>query len=187
MSLKKWERDVLNRQRNIVFPDTNLNEGRFYRNIASGKATFSVGQKMSLLIIVLFVTIATSWGLAEAIASLMAQRDVAGRVIGLWGLHLSAGDPSFLDISRGQGAGSCQPGSQTPPRVSAIKQSLTTESNTRRQDFRPFSPKRIDHRQQRRRQQHSPKGNNDSQNDRCDQRGPERHLGCALHQVRLEK
>ena len=85
MSLKEWERDVLNRQRNIVFPDTNLNEGRFYRNIASGKATFSVGQKMSLLIIVLFVTIATSWGLAEAIASVMAQRDLAGKVIGLWG------------------------------------------------------------------------------------------------------
>jgi hypothetical protein len=85
MSLKDWERDVLNRQRNIVFPDTNLNEGRFYRNIASGKAVFSVGQKMSLLIIVLFVTIVTSWGLAEAIASIMAQRDVAGKVIGLWG------------------------------------------------------------------------------------------------------
>jgi hypothetical protein len=48
MSLKDWERDVLNRQRNIVFPDTNLNEGRFYRNIASGKAVFSVGQKISL-------------------------------------------------------------------------------------------------------------------------------------------
>ena len=84
MSLKDWERDVLNRQRNIVFPDTNLNEGRFYRNIASGKAVFSLGQKTSLLIIVLFVTIVTSWGLAETIASIMAQRDVAGKLIGLW-------------------------------------------------------------------------------------------------------
>ena len=28
MSLKDWERDVINRQRNIVFPDTNLNEER---------------------------------------------------------------------------------------------------------------------------------------------------------------
>jgi len=85
MSLKDWERDVLNRQRNIVFPDTNLNEGRFYRNIASGKAVFSRGQKFCLLVIVLFVTIATSWGLAEAIASIMAQRDVAGKVTALWG------------------------------------------------------------------------------------------------------
>ncbi|MBZ5493914.1 MAG: hypothetical protein LAO76_23585 [Acidobacteriia bacterium] len=56
MSLKEWERDVINRQRN-VFPDTNLNEGRFYRNIASGKAVFSVGQKVSLLMIVVFFVI----------------------------------------------------------------------------------------------------------------------------------
>jgi hypothetical protein len=55
MSLKDWERDVTNRQRNIVFPDTNLNEGRFYRNIASGKAVFSRGQKVCLVVIVLFV------------------------------------------------------------------------------------------------------------------------------------
>ncbi|HEY2390026.1 MAG TPA: hypothetical protein VGK22_02535 [Candidatus Angelobacter sp.] len=52
MNQQEWERDVRNRQRNIVFPDTNLNEGRFYRNIASGKAVFSRGQKVSLLVIV---------------------------------------------------------------------------------------------------------------------------------------
>ena len=91
MSLKDWERDVVNRQRNIVFPDTNLNEGRFYRNIASGKAVFSVGQKVCLAIIVVFVTIMTSFGLAEAIAETMAQRDLQGKVTGLWGaLYLLA-------------------------------------------------------------------------------------------------
>jgi hypothetical protein len=85
MSLKDWERDVVNRQRNIVFPDTNLNEGRYYRNIASGKAIFSVGQKVSLLIIVLYAMIVTSLGLAETIASIVVQRDVAGKLVGLWG------------------------------------------------------------------------------------------------------
>jgi hypothetical protein len=91
MGLKEWERDVLNRQRNIVFPDTNLNEGRFYRNVASGKAVFSVGQKICLAIIVLFVTIVTSFGLAQAIAATMAQRDLQGKVTGLWGgLYLLA-------------------------------------------------------------------------------------------------
>ena len=54
MSLKDWERDVINRQRNIVFPDTKLNEGRFYRNIASGKAVFSRGQKVCLTVIALY-------------------------------------------------------------------------------------------------------------------------------------
>lgn len=85
MSLKEWERDVINRQRNIVFPDTNLNEGRFYRNIASGKAVFSAGQKVSLLVIVLFVTIMTSFGLAQTIALVIAQRDLDGIAMGLWG------------------------------------------------------------------------------------------------------
>ena len=85
MSLKEWERDVINRQRNIVFPDTNLNEGRFYRNIASGKAVFSAGQKVGLLVIVFFVTIMTSFGLAQTIASVIAQRDLDGIAIGLWG------------------------------------------------------------------------------------------------------
>jgi len=85
MSLKEWERDVINRQRNIVFPDTNLNEGRFYRNIASGKAVFSAGQKVGLLVIVLFVTIMTSFGLAQTIASVIAQRDLDAIAIGLWG------------------------------------------------------------------------------------------------------
>jgi hypothetical protein len=85
MSLKDWERDVINRQRNIVFPDTNLNEGRFYRNIASGRAVFSLGQKLCLAIIVLFVTIMTSFGLAEAIAETMAQHELDGIAVGLWG------------------------------------------------------------------------------------------------------
>jgi hypothetical protein len=85
MSLKDWERDVINRQRNIVFPDTNLNEGRFYRNLASGKAVFSRGQKVSLLVITLYVTIITSFGLAQTIASVMAQRDLEGIAIELWG------------------------------------------------------------------------------------------------------
>jgi hypothetical protein len=85
MSLKDWERDVINRQRNIVFPDTNLNEGRFYRNIASGKAVFSRGQKFCLLVFVLFVTITTSFGLAQTIASVISQRDLDGIAIGLWG------------------------------------------------------------------------------------------------------
>jgi len=71
MSQQKWERDVLNRQRNIVFPDTNLNEGRFYRNIASGKAVFSRGQKISLLIVPMYFLIILSAGIAGAISQVL--------------------------------------------------------------------------------------------------------------------
>jgi hypothetical protein len=73
MSLHEWERDVLNRQRNIVFPDTNLNEGRFYRNIASGKAVFSRGQKISLLLIVVFFIVVNAVDFAGRISEVIVQ------------------------------------------------------------------------------------------------------------------
>lgn len=84
MSLQQWERDVLNRQRNIVFPDTNLNEGRFCRNIASGRAIFTLGQRLSLLTIVVFVLVVTSFGLAQMIGSVLSERDSRFILAELW-------------------------------------------------------------------------------------------------------
>jgi hypothetical protein len=68
MNQQKWERDIVNRQRNIVFPDTNLNEGRFCRNIAYGRAVFSRGQKLSLLIVPAYYLIIASVELASIIS-----------------------------------------------------------------------------------------------------------------------
>jgi hypothetical protein len=73
MTLKDWERDVLNRQRNIVFPDTILNEGRFYRNIASGKAVFTPGQRISLLLIVAFFIVVNAVDFAGRISLVIAR------------------------------------------------------------------------------------------------------------------
>jgi hypothetical protein len=84
MSLQEWERDVRNRQRNIVFPDTNLNEGRFYRNIASGKAVFSKGQKISLLLIVFGCMSFYAFGLASAISAFLSQHNIGLLVVDLW-------------------------------------------------------------------------------------------------------
>lgn len=64
MTLQEWERDVRNRQRNIVFPDTVLNEGRFYRNIASGNAIFTRGQRLSVLFMVAFFCFVNTGDLA---------------------------------------------------------------------------------------------------------------------------
>lgn len=75
MSLQEWERDVRNRQRNIVFPDTVLNEGRFYRNIASGKAVYTLGQRISLLIVLGYVMAVTSVMLASVIGEFLAEGD----------------------------------------------------------------------------------------------------------------
>jgi len=73
MSLKDWERDVINRQRNIVFPDTNLNLGRFYRNVASGKAVFSVGQKVSLLLVLAFFIVVHAVDFAGEISFVISR------------------------------------------------------------------------------------------------------------------
>jgi hypothetical protein len=45
-----WLRDINARQRNVVFPDTVQNEGRFWRNIWSGKQTPSFSQWVGILI-----------------------------------------------------------------------------------------------------------------------------------------
>jgi len=90
MSVKDWERDVVNRQRNIVFPDTNLNEGRFYRNIASGKAIFSVGQKVSLLLIVAFFIVVYAVDFAGTVAVLFSEDSASDRA---WSL-----EPSLISL-----------------------------------------------------------------------------------------
>ena len=84
MSLQAWERDVLNRQRNIVFPDTVMNEGRYYRNIASGKAVYTLGQKISLLAIVGGVMVVTSVGLAFAIVQILKAKEPVTAVVAAW-------------------------------------------------------------------------------------------------------
>ena len=95
MSLKEWERDVLNRQRNIVFPDTNLNEGRFYRNIASGKAIFSRGQRISLLAVVGIFLVATSVSLASVISQSVADDGIRFRTVDILACIYSLGTLLF--------------------------------------------------------------------------------------------
>jgi hypothetical protein len=84
MDLQQWERDVINRQRNIVFPDTVLNEGRFYRNIASGKAIFSHGQKISLLLIVAFFIVVNAVDFAGRISQIIDQNHSYANRLVLW-------------------------------------------------------------------------------------------------------
>ena len=45
-----WLRDINARQRNVVFPDTVQNEGRFWRNIWSGNQRPSVSQWVGILL-----------------------------------------------------------------------------------------------------------------------------------------
>jgi hypothetical protein len=52
---EEWLRDIEERQRNIVFPDTVNNEARFWRNIIEGKQRLTVVQRVGIVIFVLSV------------------------------------------------------------------------------------------------------------------------------------
>jgi hypothetical protein len=52
---RDWLRDVDAWQRNVVFPDTAENEGRFWRNIISGKQRLSLPQVVGILLIAVAV------------------------------------------------------------------------------------------------------------------------------------
>jgi hypothetical protein len=75
MSLQEWERDVRNRQRNIVFPDTVLNEGRFYRNIFSGAAQLNSTQRIGILLLAATFFIFGCFGLVDSVRSLLMPHD----------------------------------------------------------------------------------------------------------------
>ena len=72
---QEWERDLINRQRNFVFPDTVLNEGRFYRNIFSRDAEFTRGQRFALVFFGLFLLTGASTVLAGSLAELLHRKD----------------------------------------------------------------------------------------------------------------
>jgi hypothetical protein len=50
MNKHVWLQDLRNRQRNIVFPDTVLNTGNFYRNMLAKKAHFNPVQRAGLVV-----------------------------------------------------------------------------------------------------------------------------------------
>jgi hypothetical protein len=60
---EEWQQDILARQRNTVFPDTVQNEGRFWRNLATGKQELTVVQGIGLALMFLALG-AVLWGYA---------------------------------------------------------------------------------------------------------------------------
>ncbi len=96
MRRKEFERDIINRQRNIVFPDTVLNEGRFFRNIFSKDAEFTRGQRVGLGVLGLFLVATSTCGIAMSVGAIMDLKGGESAVSaypipflgGLWGLGL---------------------------------------------------------------------------------------------------
>jgi hypothetical protein len=50
MNKHVWLQDLRNRQRNILFPDTVLNTGNFYRNMLAKEARFNPVQRAGLVV-----------------------------------------------------------------------------------------------------------------------------------------
>ncbi len=67
MRRKEFERDIINRQRNIVFPDTVLNEGRFYRTLFSWETEYTTTQRICLGLLGAFLTAMGSLWLAAMV------------------------------------------------------------------------------------------------------------------------
>jgi hypothetical protein len=90
MNRQEWEQDVRNRQRNIVFPDTVLNDGRFYRNIFSGKAQLTLAQRFGILLLAGAFFFLGCLNLADPVRSLLRPASgyahVADIVFGLFWL-----------------------------------------------------------------------------------------------------
>lgn len=67
MRRKEFEGDIVNRQRNIVFPDTVLNEGRFYRTQFSWETEYTNTQRICLGLLGAFLMATGSLWLAAMV------------------------------------------------------------------------------------------------------------------------
>src|SRR5437764_15035256 len=70
---RAWWDDLYYRQRNIVFPDTVLNEGRFFRTLVSGEIQLNVAQRIGAIILAAGMMLSGSFGAAMLLADMLAH------------------------------------------------------------------------------------------------------------------
>ena len=70
---RAWWDDLYYRQRNIVFPDTVLNEGRFFRTLVSGEIQLNVAQRIGAIILAAGMMLSGSFGAAMLLAEMIAH------------------------------------------------------------------------------------------------------------------
>jgi hypothetical protein len=76
--------DVSARQRNVVFPDTVQNEGRLWRNLASGKQRFTIVQAIGIALIFLML-VAIFWSDAADRFRFATSGSTFDRLVGTFG------------------------------------------------------------------------------------------------------
>jgi len=88
---RQWQDDLVRRQRNIVFPDTVENEGRFWRGILRGGIRLTTFQKIGAAIVVLLAV--GMWG--HALLTMVTE---PGDNRPLWARVVSVGVPLALAV-----------------------------------------------------------------------------------------
>jgi hypothetical protein len=94
MNQQEWERDIINRQRNTVFPDTVLNEGRFYRNVVSSSRP-TLAHRIGIFLISAVLILGGCISLALAISALIGAKTGSDRLLALLSLLPSTGLLAF--------------------------------------------------------------------------------------------
>lgn len=89
-SREEWVRDIDSRQRNIVFPDTVDNEGRFWRNVVSGKRKLTAVQTVGIAIVYLTVIAAFASVLAIELSTDRSYDSILRRIVGQFGGYIIA-------------------------------------------------------------------------------------------------
>lgn len=77
---EEWLQDIDARQRNTVFPDTVQNEGRFWRNLASGKQKLTIVQIIGIALMFLPL-IAIFWSDAALKFRFAASGSILDRLV----------------------------------------------------------------------------------------------------------
>jgi hypothetical protein len=95
---EEWEQDIDARQRNVVFPDTVQNEGRFWRNLASGKQKLTIVQGIGIALIFLWLvglfwreavrrfTFETSGPLSDRLVATLGSFESQAIILALFGV-----------------------------------------------------------------------------------------------------
>jgi hypothetical protein len=83
---EEWMQSVAERQHNTVFPDTAINEARFWRNIISGNQRLSLGQKLGILLIYLALGVAIWVWMSTLYSATSPEDSTVHRILGAYGL-----------------------------------------------------------------------------------------------------
>lgn len=86
---ERWHRDVDDRQRNIVFPDTAANESRFWRNLISGRRKLSVTQIIGIAIMYLTLAAVVYDLVSTQLRASDAQGNLWERIVGNFGVWIA--------------------------------------------------------------------------------------------------